>query len=167
MLLANVPLALALAWSSHLVYTTITSSLRQSCNTAPCCQSPSCSPLASDCSSSRRSSVSSTSSLGSEAKPEVERVRHREVTQHNAHAQARTLSGCADCMLTECHRDGQVEKLLRAVADGDVEMVRVGFSTSSPGYCPYFSLSVMKYIIQQSSTIFPLSLKYNIHIVDT
>uniref|UniRef100_A0A1A8EE69 Ankyrin repeat domain 27 (VPS9 domain) n=1 Tax=Nothobranchius kadleci TaxID=1051664 RepID=A0A1A8EE69_NOTKA len=57
--------------------------------------SPSCSPLASDCSSSRRSSVSSTSSLGSEVKPESERVRHREV-----------------------------EKLLRAVADGDEEMVR-------------------------------------------
>ncbi|XP_041794812.1 ankyrin repeat domain-containing protein 27 isoform X2 [Chelmon rostratus] len=56
--------------------------------------SPSPSPQASDC-SSRRSSVSSTSSLGSEAKPEGERVRHREV-----------------------------EKLLRAVADGDVEMVR-------------------------------------------
>ncbi|XP_029908912.1 ankyrin repeat domain-containing protein 27 isoform X2 [Myripristis murdjan] len=56
--------------------------------------SPSRSPLASDC-SSRRSSVSSSSSLGSEAKPEAERVRHREV-----------------------------EKLLRAVADGDVEMVR-------------------------------------------
>ncbi|GAA6214593.1 ankyrin repeat domain-containing protein 27 isoform X1, partial [Lates japonicus] len=56
--------------------------------------SPSRSPLASDC-SSRRSSVSSSSSLGSEAKPEGERVRHREV-----------------------------EKLLRAVADGDVEMVR-------------------------------------------
>ncbi|KAG7522037.1 ankyrin repeat domain-containing protein 27 isoform X1 [Solea senegalensis] len=56
--------------------------------------SPSCSPLASDC-SSHRSSVSSTSSLGSESKPEVERVRHREV-----------------------------EKLLRAVADGDIEMVR-------------------------------------------
>ncbi|XP_037622212.1 ankyrin repeat domain-containing protein 27 isoform X3 [Sebastes umbrosus] len=56
--------------------------------------SPSRSPLASDC-SSRRSSVSSTSSMGSEAKPEGERVRHREV-----------------------------EKLLRAVADGDVEMVR-------------------------------------------
>ncbi|XP_047189115.1 ankyrin repeat domain-containing protein 27 isoform X2 [Scophthalmus maximus] len=56
--------------------------------------SPSRSPLASDC-SSRRSSVSSNSSLGSEAKPEGERVRHREV-----------------------------EKLLRAVADGDVEMVR-------------------------------------------
>ncbi|XP_072290640.1 ankyrin repeat domain-containing protein 27 isoform X2 [Eucyclogobius newberryi] len=56
--------------------------------------SPSCSPLASDC-SSRRSSVSSTSSVGSEVKPETERVRHREV-----------------------------EKLLRAVADGDVEMVR-------------------------------------------
>ncbi|XP_043979984.1 ankyrin repeat domain-containing protein 27 isoform X1 [Gambusia affinis] len=54
-----------------------------------------CSPLASDCSSSRRSSVSSTSSLSSEAKPEAERVRHREV-----------------------------EKLLRAVADGDVEMMR-------------------------------------------
>ncbi|KAJ0029271.1 hypothetical protein NQD34_004268 [Periophthalmus magnuspinnatus] len=56
--------------------------------------SPSCSPLASDC-SSRRSSVSSTSSLGSEVKTEMERVRHREV-----------------------------EKLLRAVADGDIEMVR-------------------------------------------
>ncbi|XP_029951992.1 ankyrin repeat domain-containing protein 27-like [Salarias fasciatus] len=56
-------------------------------------ESPGHSPLASDC-SSRRSSVSSTSSLGSEARPE-ERVRHREV-----------------------------EKLLRAVADGDVEMVR-------------------------------------------
>ncbi|CAN9499033.1 unnamed protein product [Ophioblennius macclurei] len=55
--------------------------------------SPGHSPLALDC--SRRSSVSSTSSLGSEAKPEGERVRHREV-----------------------------EKLLRAVADGDVEMVR-------------------------------------------
>ncbi|KAF3706070.1 Ankyrin repeat domain-containing protein 27 VPS9 domain-containing protein [Channa argus] len=57
-------------------------------------KSPSRSPQASDC-SSRRSSISSTSSLGSEAKPEGERVRHREV-----------------------------EKLLRAVADGDVEMVR-------------------------------------------
>ncbi|KAM4573022.1 ankyrin repeat domain-containing protein 27 isoform 2-T2 [Odontesthes bonariensis] len=56
--------------------------------------SPTCSPLASDC-SSRRSSISSTSSLGSEPKPEAERVRHREV-----------------------------EKLLRAVADADVEMVR-------------------------------------------
>nr|XP_046249206.1 ankyrin repeat domain-containing protein 27 isoform X2 [Scatophagus argus] len=56
--------------------------------------SPSRSPQASDC-SSRRSSVSSTSSLGSEAKPEGDRVRHREVV-----------------------------KLLRAVADGDVEMVR-------------------------------------------
>nr|XP_040018208.1 ankyrin repeat domain-containing protein 27 [Gasterosteus aculeatus aculeatus] len=56
--------------------------------------SPSRSPLASDC-SSRRSSVSSTSSREPEVKPEVERVRHREV-----------------------------EKLLRAVADGDVEMVR-------------------------------------------
>ncbi|KAK5866823.1 hypothetical protein PBY51_011367 [Eleginops maclovinus] len=56
--------------------------------------SPSRSPLASDC-SSRRSSVSSESSLNSEAKPEGERIRHREV-----------------------------EKLLRAVADGDVEMVR-------------------------------------------
>uniref|UniRef100_A0A669ER20 Ankyrin repeat domain 27 n=1 Tax=Oreochromis niloticus TaxID=8128 RepID=A0A669ER20_ORENI len=42
-------------------------------------QSPSRSPLASDCSSSRRSSVSSISSLGSEVKPEGERVRHREV----------------------------------------------------------------------------------------
>ncbi|KAM8861624.1 ankyrin repeat domain-containing protein 27 [Synchiropus picturatus] len=56
--------------------------------------SPSRSPQTSD-SSSRRSSISSTSSVGSEVKPEVERVRHREV-----------------------------EKLLRAVADGDVEMVR-------------------------------------------
>ncbi|KAM3608680.1 uncharacterized protein V6R79_002982 [Siganus canaliculatus] len=56
--------------------------------------SPSRSPLTSDC-SSRRSSVSSSSSLGSEVKPEGERVRHREV-----------------------------EKLLRAAADGDVEMVR-------------------------------------------
>lgn len=56
--------------------------------------SPSRSPLASDC-SSRRSSVSSTSSQSAEVKPEVERVRRREV-----------------------------EKLLRAVADGDVEMVR-------------------------------------------
>ncbi|XP_023811300.1 ankyrin repeat domain-containing protein 27 isoform X2 [Oryzias latipes] len=52
------------------------------------------SPLASDC-SSRRSSVSSTSSLGSEVKPETERVSHREM-----------------------------EKLLLAIADGDVEMVR-------------------------------------------
>uniref|UniRef100_A0A7N6C2K2 VPS9 domain-containing protein n=1 Tax=Anabas testudineus TaxID=64144 RepID=A0A7N6C2K2_ANATE len=57
-------------------------------------QSPSRSPQASEC-SSRRSSISSTSSLGSEVKPEAERVRHREV-----------------------------EKLLRAVADGDIEMVR-------------------------------------------
>uniref|UniRef100_A0A3Q3X142 VPS9 domain-containing protein n=1 Tax=Mola mola TaxID=94237 RepID=A0A3Q3X142_MOLML len=56
-----------------------------SCDTFSPCRSP----LASDC-SSRRSSVSSTSSLSSEAKPEAERVRHREV-----------------------------EKLLRAVADGD------------------------------------------------
>ncbi|KAM8892454.1 ankyrin repeat domain-containing protein 27 [Spinachia spinachia] len=56
--------------------------------------SPSRSPLASDC-SSRRSSVSSTSSREPEVKPEAQRVRHREV-----------------------------EKLLRAVADGDVEMVR-------------------------------------------
>ncbi|KAM9375993.1 ankyrin repeat domain-containing protein 27 [Pholidichthys leucotaenia] len=56
--------------------------------------SPSRSPLASNC-SSRRSSVSSTSSLSSEVKPEGGSVRHREV-----------------------------EKLLRAVADGDVEMVR-------------------------------------------
>ncbi|KAG8012435.1 Ankyrin repeat domain-containing protein 27, partial [Nibea albiflora] len=65
---------------------------RQRCGSGV--DSPSRSPLASDC-SSRRSSISSTSSLGSEAKPEGERVRHREV-----------------------------EKLLRAVADGDVEMVR-------------------------------------------
>ncbi|XP_013889205.1 ankyrin repeat domain-containing protein 27 [Austrofundulus limnaeus] len=56
--------------------------------------SPSGSPLTSNC-SSRRSSVSSTSSLGPEVRPESERVRHREV-----------------------------EKLLRAVADGDVQMVR-------------------------------------------
>ncbi|XP_029009075.1 ankyrin repeat domain-containing protein 27 [Betta splendens] len=56
--------------------------------------SPSRSPQASEC-SSRRSSISSTSSLGPEAKHEGDRVRHREV-----------------------------EKLLRAVADGDVEMVR-------------------------------------------
>ncbi|RVE71447.1 hypothetical protein OJAV_G00051770 [Oryzias javanicus] len=56
--------------------------------------SPSYSPLASDC-SSRRSSISSTSSLGSEVKQEAERVSHREM-----------------------------EKLLLAVADGDVEMVR-------------------------------------------
>ncbi|KAM4619223.1 ankyrin repeat domain-containing protein 27 isoform 2-T2 [Polymixia lowei] len=56
--------------------------------------SPSRSPHFSD-SSSRRSSVSSTSSLILEVKPEADRVRHREV-----------------------------EKLLRAVADGDVEMVR-------------------------------------------
>nr|XP_020471416.1 ankyrin repeat domain-containing protein 27 isoform X2 [Monopterus albus] len=53
--------------------------------------SPSRSPLASDCNIRR----SSTSSLGSKAKLEGERVRHREV-----------------------------EKLLRAVADADVEMVR-------------------------------------------
>uniref|UniRef100_A0A665T288 VPS9 domain-containing protein n=1 Tax=Echeneis naucrates TaxID=173247 RepID=A0A665T288_ECHNA len=57
-------------------------------------KSPSRSPLPSDC-SSRRSSASSISSLCSEVKPEGERVRHREV-----------------------------EKLLRAVADGDAEMVR-------------------------------------------
>nr|XP_033941738.1 LOW QUALITY PROTEIN: ankyrin repeat domain-containing protein 27 [Pseudochaenichthys georgianus] len=56
--------------------------------------SPSRSPLASDC-SSRRSSASSESSLNSEVKPDGVRVRHREV-----------------------------EKLLRAIADGDVEMVR-------------------------------------------
>uniref|UniRef100_A0A3Q3EIX1 Ankyrin repeat domain 27 (VPS9 domain) n=1 Tax=Labrus bergylta TaxID=56723 RepID=A0A3Q3EIX1_9LABR len=42
------------------------------------CSSPSRSPQASDC-SSRRSSISSTSSLSSEVKPEAERVRHREV----------------------------------------------------------------------------------------
>uniref|UniRef100_H3CYI9 Ankyrin repeat domain 27 n=1 Tax=Tetraodon nigroviridis TaxID=99883 RepID=H3CYI9_TETNG len=56
--------------------------------------SVSSSPQTSD-HSSRRSSVSSTSSLGSQVQPEGERVRHREV-----------------------------EKLLRAVADADVEMVR-------------------------------------------
>ncbi|XP_023646129.1 ankyrin repeat domain-containing protein 27 isoform X2 [Paramormyrops kingsleyae] len=44
---------------------------------------------------SRRSSVSSTSSLNTDIKPDADRVRHKEV-----------------------------EKLLRAVADGDVEMVR-------------------------------------------
>eukprot|EP00063_Salmo_salar_P006217 XP_013981052.1 PREDICTED: ankyrin repeat domain-containing protein 27 isoform X3 [Salmo salar] len=49
---------------------------------------------ASDC-SSRRSSVSSTTSQSSEARPDGDRVRHKEV-----------------------------EKLLRAVADGDIEMVR-------------------------------------------
>ncbi|KAL2093046.1 hypothetical protein ACEWY4_010358 [Coilia grayii] len=57
-------------------------------------ESPSRSPPPSD-SSSRRSSVSSSSSLSVELRPEPERPRHREV-----------------------------EKLLRAVADGDVEMVR-------------------------------------------
>ncbi|KAM6973384.1 ankyrin repeat domain-containing protein 27 [Aplochiton taeniatus] len=66
-----------------------------SCNrTESGIDSPSHSAQASD-TSSRRSSISSTSSLTTEAKPEVDRVRHREV-----------------------------EKLLRAVADGDVEMVR-------------------------------------------
>uniref|UniRef100_A0AAY4D3Z6 VPS9 domain-containing protein n=1 Tax=Denticeps clupeoides TaxID=299321 RepID=A0AAY4D3Z6_9TELE len=58
------------------------------------CGSPSRSPQASD-SSSRRSSVSSTSSLSTETRPDTDKVRHKEV-----------------------------EKLLRAVADGDVEMVR-------------------------------------------
>uniref|UniRef100_A0A8C7VLL4 VPS9 domain-containing protein n=1 Tax=Oncorhynchus mykiss TaxID=8022 RepID=A0A8C7VLL4_ONCMY len=57
-------------------------------------QSPNRSPQASDC-SSRRSSVSSTTSQSSEARPDRDRVRHKEV-----------------------------EKLLRAVADGDIEMVR-------------------------------------------
>ncbi|XP_030620523.1 ankyrin repeat domain-containing protein 27 isoform X2 [Chanos chanos] len=57
-------------------------------------ESPSHSPLTSDC-SSQRSSVSSTSSLTVETHSESERIRHKEV-----------------------------EKLLRAVADGDVEMVR-------------------------------------------
>ncbi|XP_050955445.1 ankyrin repeat domain-containing protein 27 isoform X3 [Labeo rohita] len=58
-------------------------------------ESPSRSPQPSDC-SSRRSSMSSMSSLSVEATPpETERVRHKEV-----------------------------EKLLRAVADGDVQMVR-------------------------------------------
>ncbi|XP_056137373.1 ankyrin repeat domain-containing protein 27 [Lampris incognitus] len=56
--------------------------------------SPSHSPQVSNA-SSRRSSVSSTSSLNSDARTDGDRVRHREV-----------------------------EKLLRAVADGDVEMVR-------------------------------------------
>ncbi|KAF4095375.1 hypothetical protein G5714_024453 [Onychostoma macrolepis] len=58
-------------------------------------ESPSRSPLPSDC-SSRHSSMSSMSSLSVEATPpETERTRHKEV-----------------------------EKLLRAVADGDVQMVR-------------------------------------------
>ncbi|KAK2867555.1 hypothetical protein Q8A67_025672 [Cirrhinus molitorella] len=58
-------------------------------------ESPSRSPQPSDC-SSRRSSMSSTSSLSVEATPpETDRIRHKEV-----------------------------EKLLRAVADGDVQMVR-------------------------------------------
>ncbi|XP_067292135.1 ankyrin repeat domain-containing protein 27 isoform X2 [Pseudorasbora parva] len=58
-------------------------------------ESPSRSPQPSDC-SSRRSSVSSSSSLSVETTaPEAERTRHKEV-----------------------------EKLLRAVADGDMEMVR-------------------------------------------
>ncbi|KAK7116987.1 hypothetical protein R3I94_022503 [Phoxinus phoxinus] len=58
-------------------------------------ESPSRSPPPSDC-SSRRSSMSSSSSLSAEATPpETERTRHKEV-----------------------------EKLLRAVADGDVQMVR-------------------------------------------
>uniref|UniRef100_A0A8C8IXP0 VPS9 domain-containing protein n=1 Tax=Oncorhynchus tshawytscha TaxID=74940 RepID=A0A8C8IXP0_ONCTS len=57
-------------------------------------QSPNRSPQASDC-SSRRSSVSSTTSQSSEARPDRDRFRHKEV-----------------------------EKLLRAVADGDIEMVR-------------------------------------------
>ncbi|KAJ8002843.1 hypothetical protein DPEC_G00163180 [Dallia pectoralis] len=56
--------------------------------------SPNRSPLGSHC-SSRRSSVSSTTSQSSEAKPDSNRVRQKEV-----------------------------EKLLRAVADGDIEMVR-------------------------------------------
>ncbi|XP_031421001.1 ankyrin repeat domain-containing protein 27 [Clupea harengus] len=57
-------------------------------------ESPSRSPQPSDC-SSRHSSVSSSSSLSAEPRPEPGRTQHREV-----------------------------EKLLRAVADGDVEMVR-------------------------------------------
>uniref|UniRef100_A0A3Q0SSN2 Ankyrin repeat domain 27 n=1 Tax=Amphilophus citrinellus TaxID=61819 RepID=A0A3Q0SSN2_AMPCI len=48
--------------------------------------SPSRSPLASDCSSSRRSSVSSTSSLGSEVKPEGERDTSLCVTLSSAKA---------------------------------------------------------------------------------
>lgn len=81
-------------------------------------QSPSRSPLASDC-SSRRSSVSSTSSREPEVKPEVERVRHREV---GAMTSLVFPERPFPRGLTVCHR--QVEKLLRAVADGDVEMVR-------------------------------------------
>uniref|UniRef100_A0A8C7DGT5 Ankyrin repeat domain 27 n=1 Tax=Oncorhynchus kisutch TaxID=8019 RepID=A0A8C7DGT5_ONCKI len=57
-------------------------------------KSPNRSPEASDC-SSRRSSVSSTTSQSSEARPDCDRVLHKEV-----------------------------EKLLRAAADGDIEMVR-------------------------------------------
>ncbi|XP_070291406.1 ankyrin repeat domain-containing protein 27 isoform X4 [Salvelinus sp. IW2-2015] len=56
--------------------------------------SPNRSPEASDC-SSRRSSVSSNTSQSSEARPDCDRVLHKEV-----------------------------EKLLRAAADGDIEMVR-------------------------------------------
>ncbi|XP_036391528.1 ankyrin repeat domain-containing protein 27 isoform X1 [Megalops cyprinoides] len=58
-------------------------------------QPPGRSPQPSGDSNSRRSSVSSTSSLNTDVRPESDRVRHKEV-----------------------------EKLLRAVADGDVEMVR-------------------------------------------
>ncbi|XP_064168093.1 ankyrin repeat domain-containing protein 27 [Anguilla rostrata] len=58
-------------------------------------ESPNRSPQPSGGSNSRRSSVSSTSSLNTDVRPEADRVRHKEV-----------------------------EKLLRAVADGDVEMVR-------------------------------------------
>uniref|UniRef100_A0A8C8H9X3 VPS9 domain-containing protein n=1 Tax=Oncorhynchus tshawytscha TaxID=74940 RepID=A0A8C8H9X3_ONCTS len=57
-------------------------------------KSPNRSPEASDC-SSRLSSVSSTTSQSSEARPDCDRVLHKEV-----------------------------EKLLRAAADGDIEMVR-------------------------------------------
>ncbi|KAJ8248976.1 hypothetical protein GJAV_G00229810 [Gymnothorax javanicus] len=58
-------------------------------------ESPNRSPQPSGGSHSRRSSMSSTSSLNTDVRPESERVRHKEV-----------------------------EKLLRAVADGDVQMVR-------------------------------------------
>ncbi|XP_061078133.1 ankyrin repeat domain-containing protein 27 [Conger conger] len=58
-------------------------------------ESPSRSPVPTGCSLSRRSSMSSSSSLNTDVQPEGDRVRHKEV-----------------------------EKLLRAVADGDVEMVR-------------------------------------------
>ncbi|KAJ8343369.1 hypothetical protein SKAU_G00306980 [Synaphobranchus kaupii] len=67
-------------------------------------ESPNRSPQPSGGSDSRRSSVSSTSSLNTDVKPEGDRVRHKEV-----------------------------EKLLRAVADGDVEMVSIYLTV--PTHC--------------------------------